>query len=67
MSIPKPPEPPDYEPKPLSQPVKPNLKDFDHESNWRQSTTNPAIEINIITGRMRTKDFTKPGNYPKSI
>ena len=70
MSIPIPPQSPDYESKPLpSKPDtdKPNLKDFDDEANWRQSPTNPAIEINIITGRMRTKDFTKPGVYPKSI
>lgn len=69
MSIPTPHEPDDYDFKPInpSAPDKPNLKDFDDESNWLQSTTNPSIQINRITGKMRTKDFINPENYPKSI
>ena len=71
MSIPIPHEPDNPDNKPLpspsTNPSKPNLKDFDHASNWITSPTNPAIEINTITGRMRTKDFSRPENYPKSI
>ena len=69
MSIPKPHEPEDYESKPLRKSTanKPNLKDFDDEANWLTSPTNPSVEYNIITGRVRTKDFSNPEHYPKSI
>jgi hypothetical protein len=71
MPIPIPHEPDNPDNKPLpsppSPPAKPTLKDFDDESNWITSPTNPAIEINTITGRMRTKDFGNETNYPKSI
>jgi hypothetical protein len=70
MSIPTPKDFPsdDFKPLPSSPPEdKPNLKDFDNEANWRQSTTNPSIEVNTITGKFRTKDFIIPENYPKSI
>ena len=71
MSIPIPKDFPsdDFKRIPAPEPTldKPNLKDFDNEANWRQSATNPSIEVNIITGKFRTKDFLITGNYPKSI
>ncbi len=68
MSIPIPPQSPDYEFKSLpSKPTsdKPNLKDFDDDCNWKQSPTNPDVQINIITGKMRTRDMHIP-NGPKT-
>ena len=69
MTIPTPHEPTEYEFKPLppKPETKPNLKDFDHEANWKQSPTNPDVQINIIIGRLRTKDFSKPPGNSKSV
>jgi hypothetical protein len=62
MTLPTPHEPENTDNKPLSpSPTssdKPNLKDFDDESNWIDSPTNSAIQINQITGAMRTKDYS---------
>jgi hypothetical protein len=68
MSIPTPSDPnnPDFKPLPTDV-VKPNVKDFDDKANWITSSTNPSIECNVITGKLRTKDFSKPHNYPKGI
>lgn len=54
-------------PKPTNSTNKPNLKDFDDTANWVQHPTNSSIELNISTGRIRTKDFSLKENYPKSI
>lgn len=59
MSIPTPHESDSGDFKPLEKSTdKVDLKDFDAPTNWIQSPTNPLVEINKITGKMRTKDFT---------
>lgn len=59
MSIPTPKEfpSPDFKQIPTPAPTPTAKKDPDHESNWITSSTNSLIEINRVTGKMRTKDF----------
>lgn len=46
--------------KPLPPPIhkSPPVKQDDDESNWYQHPTNSDVEINKVTGKFRTKNFS---------